>query len=179
MKVKSVLTAALSAVLTATPALSTQDPVFNAHLRLWKAIQSVGVATLINDKRLCRGDNAGSYYSGARTLVICQENGYPGGPEVPWTAGDYDTLRHEAHHIVQDCVAGRISDNSLSPMFDRETWTSFVKEGLSEAKIDWIIEQYQKNNASPHVITMELEAFAVANSISPSSIARKVGQYCL
>ena len=40
-------------------------------------------------------------------MVICQENRIPGVREMTsWTEEDLDTLRHESHHLVQDCRGG-------------------------------------------------------------------------
>jgi hypothetical protein len=178
MKIKSILTAAIAAVLTATPTFANEAETFNSHLRLWKTIQRQGVATLINHPKLCTGDNDGTYYSGSRALVICQDNGRPGGPEVRWTSNDYNTLRHEAQHLVQDCAAGRISDNYLKPMFDKESLKDFVMEALSQGQIRTIIKNYKERSVSEASIVMELEAFAVAASVSPESISRKIVEYC-
>ena len=41
------------------------------------------------------------------SIMICQDDRIEtSDQEVEWTENDYDTLRHEAHHVVQDCMKG-------------------------------------------------------------------------
>ena len=61
---------------------------------------------MINPDRCDTEKAYGWYWAAANELVVCQENKIKGSnAQVEWTEEDYDTLRHEAHHLVQDCMA--------------------------------------------------------------------------
>ena len=95
-----------------------------------------------------------------------------------WKAEDLDTLRHESHHVVQDCVAGDIADGSLSTLFDDpDEWKEFVSSGLSETAIRGIIEAYSTGDNNG-LVARELEAFSVASSVDADTIAVKVLEAC-
>lgn len=166
----------MAAPVMATPVRGS----FEAHEHLWNTIQSVGVRTYINPNQ-CRERKAdGFYMSSGPILVICQDNGTPGGPQVDWTDNDLDTLRHEAHHLVQDCNKGQLGDNSLAPIFDTQEELSefLIGAEMTQEQVRRIIRVYGNKGASNDVIIKELEAFAVARSISASSIANAVVAQC-
>ena len=117
---------------------------------------------------------------GRAAMMICQDNGYrvSDGTLAPLTQNDADSLRHEAQHVIQDCVDGTIADGELDPMIEEEALKSFVKKGLSPEKIKWIIETYAEAGADNETIVLELEAFAVAANIGPDRIAKALNRFC-
>ena len=136
----------------------------------------------MNPSQLChdeRGIN-GAYISKYRVLVVCQDNGTANGPEVAWTANDLNTLRHEAQHLIQDCVDGGIGDNALSPFFGTdESLLEFITNStLTHDQDTGIIANYTEMGADEDTIRLELEAFATAQDISPASIANVVNRAC-
>ena len=48
----------------------------------------------------------------------------------------------------------------------------------SSADIKWIIETYSKQGADEFVIEMELEAFSIAATIDPGTIAKAINNTC-
>ncbi len=171
----SILVAA--ATLTALPVNAGSNSL-KAHGRLWRAIQDVGVLTLLNNPRYCNGDALGVYDSKRAILAVCQTD-TTGALEVAWSDEDLDTLRHEAHHLVQDCAAGRIADTRMGHLFtDSEQFKSFVNSALTRGQIKSIISSYRDNGASHEVVLLELEAFAVADSVTADTIAEKVLDWC-
>jgi len=176
-KFLSLLAASALAVGSLTPVKATEG-VVEGHRALWQAIREVGVITLINNPQICRDDISGAYDSSRGILVICQENAR-GVNQVEWTAYDLDTLRHEAHHLIQDCAVGRIGDSQMARMFeDYDEHRNFIKNTLTASEVRQIIKAYRENGATNKDILIELEAFAVADSISAEQIANKVLDWC-
>ena len=179
MKLPAVLAAVLSSfTIGAMPAAANNNN-FDEHYHLYQVIHSVGVTVKINDPHLCTGSVDGSYHSRERILSICQDNMRRPHQEVTWTPNDYDTLRHEAHHLVQDCVMGSIGDSQLSPLFgNQHELKQFVDATLSSDMQRGLMGQdvYSGHNAQRQWI--ELEAFATAASVSPLTIADKITQVC-
>ena len=137
-----------------------------AHQNLWRAVESVGITVHVNTKQYCdpsvTGFKAFGWYNGiTRQLVVCQENalntGRFGQGQLPWTEEDFDTLRHEAHHLVQDCM-----DSSLNAELSN-VYRSPIEFGvgvMGKAKARRVVEMYSER--SEHIQVMEIEAFAVA-----------------
>ena len=151
------------------------------HRELWSALQEVGIDTRINLAGLCDdGETDGAYFYMRSTLVVCQDNANTfGAKEVGWTPNDYDTLRHEAHHVVQDCLAGGLADGESALLFnDFDELKEFVHGILTEEQVSGIISNYRESGAPDDVILRELEAFAVASGVSASSITRAVTEIC-
>ena len=142
-------------------------------------VEQNGVAIVVNHPELCEGTWGGGMYvtfkNGNTGIMICQDNGKDAGFEnqVDWTANDLDSLRHEAHHVVQDCLDGGKGDGELGPMFEGDKLKHVVTSTLSTEKIEWIINKYDKED---HLI--ELEAFAVAQAIGPEAIANAIEELC-
>lgn len=166
---------AIATLMIGTPVMATGT--FEDHQELWNSLQSVGVRTEINSKD-CSGGSDGFYQTYRRRLVICQDNGGTDGREVGWTRNDLDTLRHEAHHVVQDCLGGRPFDGRLDNLFEDKKLAKFVTDRLSEDQIKFIIQTYSEKGAPDHVIMKELEAFAVASAVSPTVISTAVRDAC-
>ena len=131
--------------MSATPA--TAGNTMDDHQELWDSLQRAGVTTHINPSD-CKPDFFGFYNRQDVRLVICQENGRPGGAQVAWTDEDLDTLRHEAHHVIQDCKVGGIGDMRSDTLFELEQLKEFlVKSSLSTDEVERIIENYADQGA--------------------------------
>lgn len=151
------------------------------HRELWSALQEVGIDTRVNLAGLCDdGDTDGAYFYMRSTLVVCQDNANTfGAKEVGWTPNDYDTLRHEAHHVVQDCLAGGLADGKSTLLFnDFDELKEFVYGILTEEQVNSIITGYREDGAPDDVILRELEAFAVAAGVSVTNITTAVTEVC-
>lgn len=174
---KKLLCALAAIPLLATPALSD---IMEEHRLLWNTLESAGVRIIVNDHDACNGNyGGGMYISALRTLHICQENGLLPNVQVDYTHEDLDTLRHEAQHVVQDCIDG-LGDNSLVNLFDEDELIEFLGNStLTAEQMKGIIAAYKENGASDKVIILELEAFAVANDISAKRISSAITSYCL
>jgi hypothetical protein len=166
------LIASLAATLIASPVLATNvDP---AHYELGLAVVSTGVDLKINPASCFKQDAAlGWYWARKNELVVCQENAYQPGTEVNWTAEDFDTLRHEAQHLIQDCVDGT-RQGALESVYQEPI--RLGKEVLGNAAIRRIVKAY--SDKSEHIIVMEIEAFAVAQLNKPSDQATDIKNYC-
>jgi hypothetical protein len=174
----SALVSALATVsLTASSAHAQNS--FEDHERLYQTLQEVGVTVAVNSKLHCTGENDGVYYPGIGLLVICQDNMVSHGKQENWTANDLDTLRHEAHHVVQDCAAESLGDGLLSTLFPEDKLIEFLKnssvsfEGLQE-----LYAMLDKQGLSDLVIQQEMEAYVVAEDVPASSIEEKLRQFC-
>ena len=169
---------AIAASLIATPSLANQL-FHNDHVLIVENLSKVGVTMVINNPIHCPPKRAGggSYFPGNAMLVVCQQNGLSDGVLVDWTSNDYNTLRHEAHHVVQDCVEGSISDNRMGMLFNGEDFLEFT-EGLEEI-VNYIYDDQRKMGKSGKHAMEEVEAYIVAEFIDAPAIADKVLDFCL
>ena len=148
-----------------------------AHTLLVEAIKRNGVKVFVNHAHCGKEEGLMGFYSGKqRTLVICQDNGVPGGPVVEWTANDLDTLRHEAQHMIQDCLVGTNHDHQLIPLY--RSPTALAQRELGPEGVKSITERYRANGATDLVLLLEYEAFAVAALNVPAEQAADVAKYC-
>ena len=158
----------------ASPAIAkTYGERIDDHAALVSALIQNGLDVEINPAD-CDGTYAGYYSSSQRLLVICQDNSYGGGPTVRWTENDLDTIRHEAAHFTQDCVAGGDHDSSLRNILDTET---LVKELGKEAALR-IVNVYSEAGYEWEDIELEFEAFAVAEWNDPLLQVDAINNYC-
>ena len=146
---------------------------------LLETVNKAGVSVYINPP-VCFGKESnfdGYYHSTERVLVVCQDNAKRSGQNVAWTDNDLDTIRHEVHHMVQDCVSGTIADGQLGIFFDdKETYVKFVTNSIGEERARAIVEAY--SDTSAHTRALELEAFSVAETVSPGTIKNAVAKFC-
>lgn len=172
------LIASIAAVLgSVTPAVATGT--FEEHTELFNSVQRVGVKVTINDPKHCTGSIDGMYSSSNQSLVICQDRGRRGGPEVDWTANDLDTLRHEAMHVLQDCADGRRGDGRLVTWHPTERQTvEFAYNTLGRGRVNEIMNFDSYRNAPHHVKIIEMEAFATAATVSPTRISDALLNTC-
>ena len=142
------------------------------HQQLSAAVMSVGVKVLINPP-ICQQREALGWYAPRQSmLVICQENA-KGTTEVTWTQEDLDTLRHEAHHLVQDCMDNAL-DGQLTSVY--ESPAELVKNVLTYEQMIAIMEWYDDATARRQM--MELEAFSVAQMNDPIEQVADIQKYC-
>ena len=180
----------LTGLLAATVAVGGISPVSaeskaDSHWRLIHSIEKMGVKVLINDSSVCSEPDTDGMYSWYEnkapygpTLTVCQDNGKPGGPEVGWTANDLDTLRHEAHHLLQDCIDGNV-DFALVRIWDDKGIPNLVEDsGMSSHKFKWIVSSYGEDFGHEHVMK-EVEAFAVADLDRADLQADMLQKYCM
>jgi hypothetical protein len=106
-------------------------------------------------------------------MVICQENKRVVNEEVNWTEEDLDTLRHEAQHLVQDCMDGE-RQGELGAVYRDPI--DLAKKVLGDRGVRSIIDAY--SDASKHVVVMELEAFSVARLNNPIEQVQDIQRYC-
>ena len=153
-----------------------RSPYFMSHVRLAEAIEKTGTDFQLNPPQCNSESNTyGWYYAGDNQLVVCQENAkYHNWNEVEWTEEDLDTLRHEAHHLVQDCMDGHLQGR-LDTVY--EDWEGLAKEVLGYDKIARILEVY--DDYEPRRQVMELEAFSVASLDDPEEQILDIQRYCM
>ena len=173
---KKVALTALAAISAVVPTAVEAKNVDAAHMDLARAIRSTGVELKVNPKE-CYSDPDktlyGWYWAAKNEMVICQENATHLNTETYWTAEDFDTLRHEAQHLIQDCRDGSL--NGLLNSVYKEP-VLLALDVLGEAKAKSIVEVY--GDAPEHVQIMELEAFAVAAMNNPADQANDIQTYC-
>jgi len=163
--------------LTASSAYAQNT--FKDHEKLYQTLEEVGVTVAVNSKLHCTGKNDGVYYPHIGLLVICQDDMVSYGKQEKWTANDLDTLRHEAHHVVQDCAAESLGDGILSTLFPEDELVEFLKSSsVSLEKLQGLYAMLDKQGLSDLRIQQELEAYVVARDVSASSIEQKIRQFC-
>ena len=177
---KTLLTA-LTLTTLATPALAQSN--MREHQQLWTAVESVGVSIVVNEAELCHpkfnGGNKffGWYHGPSKMLVICQEvalgdDGF-NGEQREWSEEDLDTLRHEAHHLAQDCRDSELNQE-LDTVYTKPVYMALNVLGLE--KSESIRETY--SDMSKHMQVLELEAFAVAQMNDPLEQVSDIKRYC-
>jgi len=149
------------------------DP--NAHMQLLNTVQSLGITVHVDHKVYCRG-NHGAYGSVSQLFIVCR--GSEKTRVVEWSENDLDTIRHEAHHVLQDCLNGKLGDGEFSNAFTPEQLRTFVQNTIGFDVASDIVNTYRKNNVSEEMLLSEVEAFAVASAISPLLIEDKIKKFC-
>ena len=172
-----ILFAALPWVIT-TPTLKEEY-----HAQLAEAVMSVGVDVRINESRHCnpkfnRGiRNLGWYHGQMKMIMICQTVAHENnswGEIYEWNDEDYDTLRHEAHHLVQDCMDNKL-DQQLTNVYEEPIRFAVKVMGANGVKI--VVDAYPDLNVKDRVI--EIEAFSVARMNDPLEQIEDIKRYCM
>ena len=149
----------------------------DAHYNLLRTVQNTGVEVFINDEYCNTGDFDGVYSSQVGGLLICQDNAKVyNGRQVAWTANDLDTIRHEVHHLIQDCSAGGRGNGRLDTVYADPN--RLANETLGINRKNAIMSSYAANGANAHVLQLEIEAFSVAANVTVKSIENDVKSYC-
>ena len=150
-----------------------------AHVRLAQAVQDAGVRVIINDDYCHRNHGKGTlygFYSGQhRVMLICPENAEKGEVGTQWTEEDYDTLRHEAVHLVQDCMDGKL-DHQLQALTKDPQETGLLLLGVEQ--MAQIQEIYLGRGQSQHIVRMEWEAFGLASLNQPDAQVEAIKSVC-
>lgn len=171
---KSISLATITALATVLPAMARSN--HQHHVSLARAVISTGVQFKINPPECFTKENEGVYgwyWARNREMVVCQENAVNTN-EVAWTEEDYDTLRHEVQHLVQDCMDGSLQGQLDSVYRDP---IGLAKETLSTSAIHQIVESY--GSKGDHTVVMELEAFSVATLNEPLEQVDDIRRYCM
>tara|TARA_E500000178_G_C16656531_1_gene588726 strand:- start:53 stop:604 length:552 start_codon:yes stop_codon:yes gene_type:complete len=167
--------------LFATPTLSLANEI-DEHKYLIKSLQNVGVQVKFNTS-LCNPEFMGAYYNdnkGNSIVLVCQDKSkFKNGLEFDvYNENDLDTLRHEAHHVVQDCVNGKLGDNKTGRLFTGELFQQYIIDNITSKQKDYIYKIYHEGGASDDEILHEIEAFVVARDVNAIVIADKITELC-
>ena len=168
--------AGIAVAVTAAAAPVEASTYYNDHVRLVQAVEQVGVDFQLNPFECFQFQNRniyGWYYGAGQTLVVCQQNA-KNSQEVAWTEEDYDTLRHEVHHMVQDCMDGLLQGR-LESVYQEPV--VLAKDVLGYDMIMRILRGY--SDLDEHRQLMELEAFAVAHMSDPDEQIEDIQRYCM
>jgi hypothetical protein len=171
-KITTTIVATLTALATFTPVARAESN-YSDHMVLGDAVRSTGISLKINPMRCWSKAAFGWYYAARNEMVICQENKFKVDVEARWTEEDLDTLRHEAQHLIQDCMDGS-RQGVLASVYKEPI--ELAKSVLGTERIGYILREY--SHASNHIKVMELEAFSVALMNVPLEQARDIQTYC-
>ena len=170
------IAAAVATVLAVSPAAEART--MAAHKRLVDTLMNKGITIVLNPPECKIANYAGYYRSASGRMVVCQTHGVDGSyQQAGWTANDLDTLRHEAHHVTQDCIAGGMGNNSLGTIYVKPFL--FARQFFGTYQINNIMSVYKDRGASEHVAVLEVEAFAVAEMNNPDQQVADLHKYCL
>lgn len=172
----------LASALSFIPSVAKSMSLDDNHSNLIKSLQNSGVTVVINPLKCLDENIDGGYLSSHNLVFVCQDNMEKVYSVVGWTDNDLDTLRHESHHVIQDCNGTPLGDNLLEPLFSEPQIVDFAQELFSEERIGQLIDYYwdesMPEKQSKNLLYNELEAFVVAESVSAGSIAEKVELVC-
>jgi hypothetical protein len=169
--------AVLAAGIVCAPAMAGNT--IEDHKELWAAVERTGVSVQLNHPEHCEGGVAGWYSSLHGVLMVCQDESQKPFDHVGWTANDLDTLRHEAHHVLQDCAKGRVGDGLLEHTMTSQFLAEVAEaNGMTVGEIRGIQQRYGAQGASDKVIRQEVEAFIVARGIEASTLASTLDRHC-
>ena len=176
MKLQTLALAALTAVSTIAAPMAEARGTYAEHGQLGNAVRSTGITLKFNPAECDEKNAMGWYWAARQEMVICQENrrrGFGLQHEVTWTEEDLDTLRHEAQHLIQDCMDGSLN-GSLSSVYKEPL--DLGVEILGKGGIFRIMQAY--SDASQHIQVMEVEAFSVARMNVPMEQVADIKRYC-
>tara|TARA_B100000029_G_C17318613_1_gene867171 strand:- start:1 stop:543 length:543 start_codon:yes stop_codon:yes gene_type:complete len=168
-----------SASILLSPSIANAGNSFSDHVNLFNTLKEVGVTPLINSAH-CKDGDYGLYHTTAQLLVVCQENRTANGDQVKWTLNDLDTLRHESHHVVQDCNNGKVGDGKFNLFFNsKKDFVEFMSKTQHESsEIKRLVKTLADNGLEGKDLLMELEAYIVAANVDALTIANKLKEFC-
>ena len=172
-KLSTISLSALTAIATLAPGAMAGQSNYQHHMVLGSTVRSVGLNFKINPSECWAKSAYGWYWAAKNEMVICQVNKRSVGVEATWTEEDLDTLRHEAQHLIQDCMDGS-RQGSLDAVYKEPI--ELAKEILGHEGIGSILDAY--SDASDHIKVMELEAFSVAAMNDPLEQASDIRKFC-
>ena len=153
------------------------------HIELLNTLEEMGVNVQINNPNICQREptNVAGFWMGSQKLfVLCQQairnSKFPvyDGRIQQASDDDLDTIRHEAHHVIQDCMNGDM-DGSLVEYLSDDNKEDFY-QFYPEWKQNYIRRQYA--DETPQIIQLEIEAWAVADLISAEHIEEVLIREC-
>lgn len=162
----------------ATPTRTTPaEGSLGAHVALVEAIERQGVDFIVNHE-FCQENPGvmGFYSSKARVLVVCNDRYTAENTDPEWTANDLDTLRHEAQHLIQDCMIGGLADSQLHPVYKDPIGLAYGVLGAD--RMQGINSLYRGNGADNETILLEWEAFSVAEMNVPLEQSQDIAHFC-
>ena len=166
-------------VVGASPSLAMTAEEKQQHIQLVDALIGSNISLVINEPPYCSKKDRyyGAFIPSKRLVVICQtQKDTFDGLIVQWTSEDLDTLRHEAHHVIQDCMDGSV-DGYMKLFFDKDVLASILAK-YPASQVRRISNVYAQAGLSPYEIMLELEAFAVASEIDAATIGNAVSKLC-
>ena len=174
---KSFLQAAASALTGLSIFAALSAPAFaqrasdpRAHMNLARAVEEVGVRVIVNPAYCHKDHGEGTlygFYSGShKVLVICPEEAELGQRDPIWTEEDYDTLRHEVVHLLQDCQDGKLDGELDAFTVDPQRVGLELLGPEAMARIQAV---YLKRGKDQHIVRMEWEAFGLASLNVPEA----------
>jgi hypothetical protein len=122
-----------------------------------KAVQSTGTQVVYHDAKCQTHKVAGLYRIGPNVdrLVICPSNQHN-------HSDLFDTIRHEAIHVVQACKGGAILP-----------YDYYIKNATDDAKE--AVANYPQDRHTQHY---ELEAHMAADGLNEKEVISLINKYC-
>ena len=170
---------AISLLFLSLPASASIEEL--QHKRLLNVVESLGVQVVINDG-YCEKLNMlnGFYFNKKKQLYICQDNRLIDGKIVEWTENDFDTIRHEAFHLIQDCIDGKLGDGKYKSFYsDDELIQVVLDSGITMKRLRKYVNLYTILGESSHGIMLELEAISSSKVMSADDISKMLNDVCL
>jgi len=161
---KRFLTALMATIAMAIPAMAEVQPgtpnlidKVNDHLTV-----------KIDDPFCDRHEGAaGAFNRGTMVINLC--------PRGAVDADDHDTVRHEVWHVIQHCLTPKTSKYLNTVMaVGSSDWNQHILGNLSYSRVQWIRESYPTTHHNA-----ELEAFAVAQTLTATQISELFTKLCL
>ena len=171
-KLSTITISTLTALATIAPGALAESNYLD-HITLGDTVRSTGINFKINPSECWQKSAMGWYWAAQNEMVICQENKTTAGYEVRWTEEDLDTLRHEAQHLIQDCMDGS-RQGALGAVYKDPI--GLAKDVLGDDGVRYVVNVYSE--ASDHIKVMELEAFSVAAMNDPIDQSNDIQKYC-
>ena len=154
-----------------------QESSLEAHVLLINTIERYGVDFIENHDYCQQNPSVNGFYSStARVLVVCNDLYSEGNRNPKWTANDLDTLRHEAQHMIQDCMIGGLADSRLKPVYRDPI--GLASDVLGYEFMDMIKTTYRAKGADNKTVVIEWEAFSVAALNVPLEQSQDMVNYC-
>ena len=158
----------------ATPTYKYLPKLDENHGLLVSAITNQGVKFIVNPPRCWENENEfGWFWMFGKELVICQEEKTYPGSVVSFSPEDLDTIRHEAQHMIQECMDGKWN-SKLHPVYrDPIALGTHI---LGYKGVERVHEVY--SNLPYDFQVLEVEAFAVAAMNDPIDQAKDLLRHC-
>ena len=174
-KLSTLALTALTALATTTPSMAQGISAheYHSHVHLGQVVRSTGINFKINPAECWSKGAMGWYWAARNEMVVCQEGKQQVGVETNWTDEDLDTLRHEAQHLIQDCMDGS-RQGALGAVYKDPI--ALAKSILGDRGIRYVVDLY--SDSSDHIKVMELEAFSVARMNQPLEQAEDIKNFC-